>query len=88
MTGILSQNNDVPWMADGACVGQPTDYWFPPVGANDVGEMAKRICAACSVQDACLDYSLTQPSDLYGIWAGLNRGERQALRGRLGRAAA
>ena len=62
----------------GACarVDDP-DIFFPPRGSN--GIEAKRVCATCRVRDECLDYALDY-GEKYGIWGGLNREERAAVK--------
>jgi WhiB family redox-sensing transcriptional regulator len=73
---------------EGACVGQPTDWWFPVRRRGDEGasvadlrkisENAKRICRDCFNQKPCLEYSLH--NEPLGIWGGLDEGERALLR--------
>jgi len=81
-------NHDTRWMVNGECAktGWP-DAWFPDNGTNARG--AKAVCNGdqdggippCPVRDQCLAYALAthQPD---GIWGGLSRTERQALRRR------
>jgi WhiB family redox-sensing transcriptional regulator len=42
-------------------------------------EAAKAICAKCPVIDPCLRHALDAP-EFYGIWGGMNEGEREAAR--------
>lgn len=66
------------WMALANCAGLDADFMFPERGEN-VGP-AKAICARCCVRDACLDYALTPPVELWGIWGGTTARERKPLR--------
>lgn len=70
---------------EASCASAPNpDLWFPEeeevmrVRVNTPeAEQARAICMACPARQECLDYSL-QFSNLYGIWAGLDRLERRA----------
>lgn len=68
------------WRDHAACVGQQGDLFFP-VGTGGPAaqqvENAKKICAGCSVRDACLLWAVeTGAND--GIWGGLTEAERRA----------
>lgn len=68
------------WYGQAACRGEGTDLWFPqgPHAAEDA-ELAKAICAACPVKDACLTWALdTNIPD--GIFGGLNEKQRRRLK--------
>jgi WhiB family redox-sensing transcriptional regulator len=41
-------------------------------------DMARALCRACPVRQACLDYSLSV-QEPHGIWGGLNELERRRL---------
>jgi len=41
-------------------------------------DVAKKICGDCPVRLLCLEYALEQ-KEVYGIWGGLTRAERQRL---------
>lgn len=65
------------WMDQGACVGHPLELWFPPPGNVSDGNIAKRICHGCPVQQLCLDYAMTfGPRGLAGIWGGMSERQR------------
>ena len=66
-------------MADAACRGYDTNFFFPVKGAasgkalRDI-EDAKAVCAGCPVLEQCRDYILgdhPRYEDDYGIFAGL-----------------
>lgn len=68
------------WMPHAACRGAPDQtLWFPERGAST--RVAKEICAACPVQEPCLDYAL-RASETHGIWGGKSERERRRLRRR------
>lgn len=70
------------WQASAACIGQD-EVMFEHIGelkseANRREEIAKRICASCSVIDQCLEYAL-EKKESGAVWGGLNDGERRKL---------
>jgi WhiB family transcriptional regulator, redox-sensing transcriptional regulator len=58
----------------GTCVGEDPDI-FPANG--DPGSLARQVCSGCLVRADCLEYAID--ADKFGIWCGLDRGERQAI---------
>jgi WhiB family transcriptional regulator, redox-sensing transcriptional regulator len=63
------------WMADAACRGYPTEWWFPERG--EMATEAKAICARCPVAEQCLELGLSMPTGGghgYGIWGGVSIG--------------
>lgn len=74
------------WMAHGACLGLPTDIFYPEKGVT--APEAKRVCSGCVVRAACLKYGLENWEA--GIWGGTSEIERRTIRrrGRRERAAA
>ncbi|HET7734354.1 MAG TPA: WhiB family transcriptional regulator [Nocardioidaceae bacterium] len=69
---------DTAWMTGANCLGVDADLMFPGRG-EDVRD-GKKVCAGCSVRDACLEYSMTPPVERYGIFGGLSERERRKLR--------
>jgi WhiB family redox-sensing transcriptional regulator len=72
------------WWARAACRSADPELFFPVSAAGpSVAEVtrAKRVCARCSVRDACLAFALAtrQP---HGVWGGTIPEERQLLRKR------
>ncbi|MEY4023631.1 MAG: hypothetical protein RLZ23_592, partial [Actinomycetota bacterium] len=45
---------------------------------------AKKVCARCSVKEACLAWALESGQDA-GVWGGLSEDERRALKRRAAR---
>lgn len=72
------------WTDQAACHGAGVDpEWFFPVGETgpalvDVAA-AKRVCAGCAVQPACLDWAV-RTGEPIGIWGGATPAERALLR--------
>ncbi|WP_152967036.1 WhiB family transcriptional regulator [Mycobacterium heckeshornense] len=68
------------WVHRAACVGTPTDLFYPDKTTNHTTiTHAKRICASCPVQPNCLHHALETPEP-FGIWGGLTEWERHHLR--------
>jgi WhiB family redox-sensing transcriptional regulator len=57
------------------------DTWFPPNRRAPQVTEAKKACAECPVQLACLEFALAN-DERFGIWGGLDEDERDALRKR------
>ena len=76
---------ETDWMAEGKCRDLPPDTFFPSDGTGV--EVARRICATCSMQAPCLEYALRNRID-QGVWGGASERERRriARRRRLERA--
>jgi WhiB family redox-sensing transcriptional regulator len=73
------------WQTKAACRGPAaTAVFFPPStferkdDKEDRENRAKRICQACSVRKACLEYAITI-KEVHGIWGGTNELERKVL---------
>ena len=66
------------WHGRGLCVGQDPELFFPSHCAP--GTNARKICAACSVRNECLNYATA--ADEFGIWGGLDQQERRKLKRR------
>ena len=65
---------DTDWMQRGSCRFEPPATFFPSDGVGV--EVAKRICAECPVQEACLEYALEQRID-HGVWGGTSERQRR-----------
>lgn len=68
------------WKADGACVYEDLDMFFPPRGASC--EPAKAICADCPVLEQCREYALSCSGALIGVWGGMSHKQRRIERAR------
>jgi WhiB family redox-sensing transcriptional regulator len=67
---------DTQWMAEGKCREVPPAVFFPSDGLGV--QAAQRICADCSVADACLEYALANRID-HGVWGGRSERERRRI---------
>ena len=67
------------WRELAACRGADLEVFFP--GRGESAGPARRVCAACPVRQACLDYAISNRIS-YGIWGGLTGRERRALQSR------
>ena len=65
------------WRDRAACLGAPTDLFFPARGDNAAA--AKALCASCQVTDECREWALAQGHDLVGVYAGLTGSDRRKL---------
>jgi WhiB family transcriptional regulator, redox-sensing transcriptional regulator len=66
---------------DEPCRTTDPEEWFPEQGDN--GLTAKRMCLSCPVLVQCRSWALANPSLTdFGIWGGMSRGERIAVRRR------
>jgi len=64
------------WMQDGECRNYPPAAFFPSDGVGV--DAARRICATCKVQTACLEYALANRID-HGVWGGCSERERRRI---------
>jgi WhiB family redox-sensing transcriptional regulator len=83
---------DDEWRDRAACQGQPAEFFFARsdrygVDRHDPAALAegKRICNGCPVREECLDAALDGGDDVYGLWGGTTKREREALRRRIRR---
>lgn len=89
MTGSYKQHVDVEgmseprssWSVRGACSVDPTPFMQDPMLPIDV-RRCKEICGLCPVAKQCLAYAIAN-DERYGIWGGMNRKERKALKSKL-----
>lgn len=65
-----------PWMDHARCRSLTPTEFFPSDGVGV--EVAKRVCAECSVRAECLDYALTHRID-HGVWGGCSERERRRI---------
>lgn len=62
------------------CLQDP-ESWFPEQGDN--GGIAKRLCFSCPARLECQNWALSNPQlAAEGIWGGMTRSERNAVRRR------
>jgi WhiB family transcriptional regulator, redox-sensing transcriptional regulator len=70
------------WRADAACRDVHPEMFFP-VGTTGTAieqiESAKRVCNACDVSKACLEFALATNQES-GVWGATTEDERRKLR--------
>ncbi len=82
LTDYTSERSVLAWRRDAACHDVETGVFFPePEAEAPMVAVAKAICAACPVREACLNFAMTSRQD-DGIWGGLDENERRRLRRR------
>lgn len=72
---------DDNWKDRAACRGrssQTYDPWSPPDKVFKAPELAREVCNHCPVKRECLIAGLQ--NDEWGVWGGLTRRERMALK--------
>lgn len=69
------------WMRDAVCRGLDPDMFMPERGDQHKIRAAKALCKTCPVNEQCREYGLElhQRTDLYGIFGGLTRHERDMM---------
>ena len=65
------------WEKRAACRGLPVEMFFP--GPGDAAGEARAVCGACPVREPCGRYAASN-SERFGIWGGLSKSDRRALR--------
>ncbi|MGN9842938.1 WhiB family transcriptional regulator [Nonomuraea sp. H19] len=88
------QHHDSPptlrWTVRAACKDADPGLFFPPTWnstPSQADDQARRICQACPVQAACLDWAL-RTGEPDGMWGGTTPEERRQLRARYQQATA
>ncbi|MGI5479707.1 WhiB family transcriptional regulator [Streptomyces lavendofoliae] len=72
-------SDELSWQDTALCAQTGPDFFFPDPGSST--REAKRLCAACDIREACLEYALIH-DERFGVWGGLSEKERYALRRR------
>jgi WhiB family transcriptional regulator, redox-sensing transcriptional regulator len=81
---VPERGTNTSWLTDAVCRNNniATTLFFPEPGKPSESEVAaKRLCGICPVANECLRYAVDHHIQ-HGIWGGLNRRERKALRRR------
>jgi hypothetical protein len=69
------------WFARAKCkTVDDRSIFFPARGEQDKIKAAKKVCAGCPVKADCLEYVLTYPNRLQGLWGGMTEKEWRRLR--------
>lgn len=75
MTPTASIAHDA-WREDALCRQTDPEIFMPEKGGTTAP--AKRVCLACPVRRACLDYAVDS-QQRWGIWGGLGQKELRRL---------
>jgi WhiB family redox-sensing transcriptional regulator len=75
-TGGAVSVHELEWRMLGACRGLDPGIFYPD--RDDEADIAKQVCAECSVQQTCLDYALTQ-REKAGVWGGATERDRRRI---------
>lgn len=73
------------WRDEAVCADLPdVDLMFPDPSDKNGVAYARRVCAGCTVRDACLTAAIAveggrSPDSRFGIWAGTTPGQRYHL---------
>jgi len=68
-----------PWMTGANCATTDGDAFFPNKGESSTA--ARKVCAACDVREACLQWALAKPvSEDWGVAGGTTEFQRKKLR--------
>ena len=67
---------ETAWRERGACKGLDPQIFYPET--DEEADTAKRVCAQCHVQTACLEYAL-QFREREGVWGGTTERERRRI---------
>ncbi len=79
-TNLTDEDHPLAWQNDALCAEIDPELFFPEKGGSTLD--AKKICAICEVQEACLNYAL-ENDERFGIWGGVSeRDRRQINKGR------
>ena len=68
---------DPNWASRGACIGSPTEWFFPGVGQQP-DPRGKALCARCPVAGDCFDHG--QANESFGVWGGITFREARSVR--------
>lgn len=68
------------WQAEALCTQTDSEAFFPD---SHRARAATTVCLRCPVRAECLDSALER-DELFGIWGGLSREDRAALKRRRG----
>lgn len=70
---------DGSWRDDAACLGLDPDLFFPTDTSPERADLARAVCADCTVTEECLDYAIAT-NQRWGIWGGTSDRDRRRIR--------
>ena len=69
--------DDLHWQDQALCAQVDPEIFFVEKGGSV--RPAKRVCMACEVREACLEYALER-DERSGVWGGMSERERRRLK--------
>lgn len=72
----IPERSRMDWAAQAACADSALDEFHADQG--EAHATVKRVCAACPVVDACLQWAI-ENRERFGVWGGLSATERDVL---------
>lgn len=70
----------VPVLDGALCAQIDPELWFPEISSKLTTLPARAICAQCPVIRECAAWAIPEGDELYGVWGGLTREDRRAIR--------
>lgn len=67
---------NLSWRQSAACRGVDPEIFYP--ASEEEAEVAKTVCAACPVREACLEFALAS-RERDGVWGGATERDRRRL---------
>lgn len=72
----LAASHELAWHDQALCAETSPDAFFVDKGGSVAP--AKRVCAACPVRAACLEYALETRQE-FGVWGGTTERQRRVI---------
>ncbi|HCA87553.1 MAG TPA: hypothetical protein DEQ61_20040 [Streptomyces sp.] len=76
--GTTSTRETTDWRDQALCREVDPEIMFPESSQTAIDE-AKQLCARCPVIDACSEWAITT-GEQFGIWGGMDQGQRAKAR--------
>jgi len=73
----MNQSKSGAWEQEALCAQVDSELFFPEKGKS--GYQAKRICAQCPVTAQCLEFALSYPFTVAGVWGGTTESQRRRM---------
>lgn len=78
VTAVAWEYKPAPWFEKARCSPANSVTFFPERG--NPPRFPRALCRMCPIQEQCLEWSLTVPIRLHGIYGGIGEKERNRLR--------
>ena len=76
---LVNRSDDVAWVSRAECKAADPELFFSD--APGASKFAKMICSQCVVRTECLATALWG-DERFGVWGGMDAGERRKLKSR------